>query len=293
VELSPDSEKKNGKIYGLDLNTTQIMGVLNVTPDSFSDGGQFVEVDKAVIHALQMEEDGAVIIDVGGESSRPGADPVSEEEELSRVIPVIDGIRKNSQILISIDTTKSRVADSALQVGANWINDISGLRTDPEMMVVASDYDCPVVVMHMKGTPQTMQENPTYNDVCQEINLFFEERIATLSHHGVNKIILDPGIGFGKRLEDNLTLISRCDSFQKHGLPVLAGPSRKSFIGMITGHAEDQRLAGTLAAVHVLVQKGVNILRVHDVRETRDFLQVLDALGVPSNRLNIDHKDTK
>jgi dihydropteroate synthase len=234
MEISPNPEIQKNNIYGLDLSSIRIMGVLNVTPDSFSDGGQYVEVDKAVTHALQMEEDGANIIDVGGESSRPGADPVSEEEELSRVIPVIDGIRKNSQILISIDTVKSRVADSALQVGANWINDISGLRMDPEMVGVASDYDCPVVVMHMKGTPKTMQTNPTYEDVCEEINLFFEERIATLSGQGVNKVVLDPGIGFGKRLEDNLALISRCESFQKHGLPVLAGPSRKSFIGMIT-----------------------------------------------------------
>jgi dihydropteroate synthase len=259
------------------------MGILNVTPDSFSDGGRFLDVDKAISHALQMEQDGADIIDVGGESSRPGADPVSEKEELSRVLPVIEGIREKSQILISIDTYKSGVAERALQAGANWINDISGLRSDPEMAGVAKDFDCPVVVMHMKGTPKTMQENPTYEDVCQEVTNFFEERIAVLGQHGIKKVILDPGIGFGKRLEDNLTLIRCCDIFQQHGLPVLTGPSRKSFIGMITGRPEDQRLAGTLATIQTLVQKGVNILRVHDVRETRDTLKVMNALGVQTD----------
>jgi dihydropteroate synthase len=267
------------------------MGILNVTPDSFSDGGQFLDVNKAISHALQMELDGADIIDVGGESSRPGADPVSEKEELSRVLPVIEGIREKSQILISIDTYKSGVAERALQAGANWINDISGLRSDPEMAGVAKDFECPVVVMHMKGpvvvmhmkgTPKTMQENPTYEDVCQEVTNFFEERIAVLAQHGIKKVILDPGIGFGKRLEDNLTLIGCCDIFQQHGLPVLTGPSRKSFIGIITGRAEDQRLAGSLATIQTLVQKGVNILRVHDVRETRDFLQVMAALNPES-----------
>jgi dihydropteroate synthase len=258
------------------------MGVLNITPDSFSDGGKFMDVGTAVAHALQMEEDGADIIDVGGESSRPGADPVSEEEEMSRVIPVIDGIRRNSQILISVDTNKSKVADSALQVGANWINDISGLRADPEMVDVAKSFDCPVVIMHMQGTPKTMQANPGYEDVCQEVNLFFEERIATLGQQGITKVILDPGIGFGKRLEDNLDLIRHSDRFQHHGRPILVGPSRKSFIGMITGQAEDQRLAGTLAAIQVLVQKGAHLLRVHDVLETMDYLKVMTALDIPT-----------
>ena len=285
----PDSIKNS--IPGLDLSSTRIMGVLNVTPDSFSDGGRFLDVDKAISHALQMEQDGADIIDVGGESSRPGADPVSEKEELSRVLPVIEGIREKSQILISIDTYKSGVAERALQSGANWINDISGLRSDPEMAGVAKDFDCPVVVMHMKGTPKTMQENPTYQDVCQEVTNFFEERIAVLAQHGIKKVILDPGIGFGKRLEDNLTLIRCCDIFQQHGLPVLTGPSRKSFIGMITGRAEDQRLAGSLATIQTLVQKGVNILRVHDVRETRDTLKVMNALGVQTGNLENNHKD--
>lgn len=281
IRSKPDSIKNS--IPGLDLSSIRIMGILNVTPDSFSDGGRFLDVNKAISHTLQMEQDGANIIDVGGESSRPGADPVSEKEELSRVLPVIEGIREKSQILISIDTYKSGVAERALQAGANWINDISGLRSDPEMAGVAKDFDCPVVVMHMKGTPKTMQENPTYEDVCQEVTDFFEERIAVLGQHGIKKVILDPGIGFGKRLEDNLTLIGCCDIFQQHGLPVLTGPSRKSFIGMITGRAEDQRLAGSLATIQTLVQKGVNILRVHDVRETRDTLKVINALSVQSD----------
>jgi dihydropteroate synthase len=195
---------------------------------------------------------------------------------------VVEGIRRNSQVLISIDTYKSKIADSALQVGANWINDISGLRADPKMVEVAEEYECPVVVMHMKGSPRTMQKNPTYNDVCREISDFFKERIDYLGKHGINNVILDPGIGFGKRLEDNLTLIRCCDIFQQFGFPVLVGPSRKSFIGMITGQPEDKRLAGTLAAVQILIQKGVNILRVHDVRETRDFLQVMSALNSKS-----------
>jgi dihydropteroate synthase len=254
------------------------MGVLNVTPDSFSDGGDFMDLGKAVAHALQMEEDGADIIDVGGESSRPGAEPVSAEEELERIIPVIDGIRRNSRVLISVDTTKSKVADSALQVGANWINDISGLRSDPDMIDLAHSYDCPVVVMHMKGTPKTMQQDPAYKNILEEIELFFKERIETLNQKGINKIVLDPGIGFGKRLQDNLDLIKNSDRFKKNGFPVLFGPSRKSFIGMITGQNENHRLAGSLAAVQVLVEKGVNIIRVHDVRETRDFLKVMTAL---------------
>jgi dihydropteroate synthase len=272
----------NNNPFGLDFASVCIMGVLNVTPDSFSDGGKFMDVGKAVAHALQMEEDGADIIDVGGESSRPGAEPVSEEEELDRVIPVIDGIRRNSQVLISVDTYKSKVADSALQVGANWINDISGLRSDPGMVEVARSFDCPVVVMHMKGTPRTMQQNPSYNNVFEEINLFFEERIAALTGQGITKIILDPGIGFGKRLEDNLELIRGGEKFKKYGYPVLIGPSRKSFIGMITGERENHRLGGTLAAVQVLMRQGINILRVHDVRETSDFLKVMSALEQPS-----------
>ena len=282
METSSKSDSFKNKILGLDPGSTLIMGILNVTPDSFSDGGRFLDVDKAVAHALQMEKDGAGIIDVGGESSRPGAEPVSEKEELSRILPIIKGIRGKSQVLLSVDTYKSGVAEQALRAGANWLNDISGLRSDPDMTGVAKDYDCPVVVMHMRGTPKTMQKNPTYDDVCREINDFFKERIDFLGQEGVTKVILDPGIGFGKRLEDNLALIRCCAAFQQHDLPVLIGSSRKSFIGMITGQPEDHRLAGTLATVQILVQGGVDILRVHDVRETRDFLQVLTALGVQS-----------
>jgi dihydropteroate synthase len=272
-------ELKTKSMSELDLNDIRIMGILNVTPDSFSDGGQFLDVDRAVSRALQMVEEGAYIIDVGGESSRPGADPVSEKEELSRVLPVIKGIREKSQILLSIDTYKSGVAEQALQAGVSIINDISGLRSDPGMINVAKDFDCPVVVMHMKGTPRTMQKNPSYLDVCQEVNDFFNERIEFLGKNGITKIILDPGIGFGKRLEDNLTLIRCCETFKQFGLPVLVGTSRKSFLGLITGRPEDQRLAGTLATIQPLVQQGVNILRVHDVQETKDFLKVIEALN--------------
>jgi len=269
------------------------MGILNITPDSFSDGGQFLDVSRAVAHALQMEKDGADIIDIGGESSRPGADPVSEKEELARVLPVIKGIREKSHILLSIDTYKSGVAKRALKAGVSLINDISGLRSDPEMINVAKDFDCPVVVMHMKGTPRTMQKNPSYGDVCREVDEFFYERIESLIKNGITKIILDPGIGFGKRPEDNLNLIRGCNIFSHHGLPLLVGPSRKSFIGLITDRPEDQRLAGTLATVQPLVQQGVNILRVHDVRETIDFLKVMTSIKESSDSLKANHQDTK
>ena len=278
MAINSNQVTRKDSFSDIDLNKTHIMGILNVTPDSFSDGGKYLDVEKAVSHALQMEKDGAYIIDVGGESSRPGTDPVSEKIELSRVLPVIEGIRKKSHILISIDTYKSAVAEKALQAGADVINDISGLRWDPEMPDVAREFECPVVVMHMKGTPKTMQKNPSYKDVCKEVNQFFTERIDSLGKLGINKIILDPGIGFGKRLQDNLALIHNCDIFRQHGLPLLVGPSRKSFIGMITGRPEDNRLSGTLAIVQDLVRKGVAMVRVHDVRETADFLKVMTSL---------------
>ncbi len=273
--LNPSFTERD--LYGLNLKTARIMGVLNVTPDSFSDGGQYLDHKKAISHALKMADEGAAIIDVGGESSRPGADPVSAEEELSRIIPVIDTIRSKSDVLISVDTYKSMVADKAMAAGANWINDISGLRADPDMTEVAGKYDCPLVVMHMLGTPKTMQENPVYENVCLAVNDFFEERIKTLSVHGINKLILDPGIGFGKRLKDNLNLLQCCDFFRQHGFPILIGASRKSFIGAITGRASEDRVAASLASLLIPVLKGANIVRVHDVPETKDALKMIEA----------------
>jgi len=265
--------------YRLKMNSVQLMGIVNVTPDSFSDGGRYFDVSRAVDHALRLEKEGAVIVDIGGESSRPGAAEVTLEEELTRVIPVIEGIREKSHICISVDTTKAEVAEKALLSGADWINDISALRADKSMISVIKRHQCPVVVMHMQGTPQNMQNNPYYQNVCLEVDDFFSECIKALHKHGIEKIILDPGIGFGKRLEDNLALINGATLFRRHGYPLLYGTSRKSFIGTITGKTVDKRLAGSLASLVPLIKKGVNIFRVHDVSETKDFIDILKAVG--------------
>jgi len=274
--LNPDF--LNGQTFGLDLNQVQIMGILNVTPDSFSDGGRYLDTGRAVDRALTMIEEGAAIIDIGGESSRPGSDPVSEKEEAGRVIPVITGLRRQSDCLISVDTTKAGVAARALEAGADWVNDISALRADGEMTAVIRRFECPVVIMHMLGTPKTMQTNPFYQNVCSEVDDFFSERIITLNKAGIQKIILDPGIGFGKRLQDNLDLIKGAALFRRHGYPLLYGTSRKSFIGSITGQEAGQRLAGTLATVTGLLGSGVHLLRVHDVRATGDVIDIWKSL---------------
>ena len=273
--------KNNGnwKGYGLDLSGPRVMGIVNVTPDSFSDGGKYNTLEQAVKHAQSLEKEGVDIIDVGGESSRPGAEPVPEHEEMQRVIPVIQEIRKYSHIPISIDTCKANVADNALEIGANWINDISGLRLDPNMVYVAAKWNCPVVVMHMKGTPKTMQENPCYENVIKEITDYFEERISVLHQHDIKKIILDPGIGFGKRLNDNLKILKELDKFKKAGYPLLIGASRKSFIGEITGRNIDRRVAGSITSVIWAILKGVNIVRVHDAVETVDAIKVINNIS--------------
>jgi dihydropteroate synthase len=228
-----------------------------------------------VDHGLQLVAEGADILDIGGESSRPGAAAVSVSEELKRVIPVIKGIRKITNVPISIDTTKASVAEQAIIAGANWVNDISGLRWDPDMISVVRKLQVPVVVMHMQGTPRTMQKNPHYNNVCLEVDNFFEERIRTLNSTGITRIILDPGIGFGKRLEDNIDLIRGATLFRRHGYPLLYGSSRKSFIGKITGKPVDERLAGSLASLVNLQAAGVNIFRIHDVAASKDFLAMI------------------
>jgi dihydropteroate synthase len=265
--------------YGLDLSRTRIMGILNITPDSFSDGGKFLQLDNALAQAGEMEAAGAGIIDIGGESSRPGAPAVSETEELSRVLPVIQAIRRRrSAILLSIDTCKARVAEEALRLGANWINDISGMRFDPEMSEVVKKRDCPVVIMHMLGTPQTMQLNPCYHDVIAELHIFFSERIQFLNSLGIRKIILDPGIGFGKRLEDNLLILKKLETFKCYGYPLLVGTSRKSFIGTVTGRTVADRLSGTLATIAWSVARGVSIIRTHDVAEASDAIKLIDSI---------------
>lgn len=258
---------------------TTILGILNITPDSFSDGGEYFDrIDSAVERAKRMVLDGADIIDIGGESSRPGSDPVSIEEELRRVIPVIERLSKEISVPISIDTYKPEVAQKAIAAGANMINDITGL-TQSAMIDVAAQARCPVIIMHMQGQPKTMQENPLYEDIINDIIHFFEERIAMARTAGISQLILDPGIGFGKTLEHNLTILKHIGKFTDFGYPVLVGTSRKSFIGTLTGGLPaDQRLEGTIASTVAARLQGVSWVRVHDVAPCRRALQVIDAL---------------
>jgi dihydropteroate synthase len=265
------------KQYTLRFEKTLIMGILNMTPDSFSDGGQFNTLDAAVAHAKHLVADGADIIDIGGESTRPGSEPLSEEEELSRVLPLITRLEKELPVPLSVDTYKPRVADIALRTGAHLINDITGL-TNPEMRNVAADHKVPVVMMHMLGTPKVMQQHPVYQDVVSDIHTFFQRQIKTAQQAGISQLIIDPGIGFGKTLEHNLRLLKHLNRFEDLGCPLLVGPSRKSFIGMITGLPVHERLEGTLAAVAVAVQNGANIIRVHDVKQCKRAIQVIDAI---------------
>jgi dihydropteroate synthase len=258
-----------------------VMGILNVTPDSFSDGGQFNEVEAATARALQMVEDGADIIDIGGESTRPGADPVELLEEMDRVIPVITRLRQRTDIPISIDTYKAAVAEAAINEGADIVNDISSLREDPEMVKLVARTSVPVVLMHMLGRPKDMQVNPSYEDCVAEIKAFFTERIAFAVSHGVDtsQIIIDPGIGFGKRLADNIDILAELDEFQSLSRPILVGASRKSFIGMLSPSTEppESRLGGSIAAAVMATLHGADIIRVHDVRETVEAMKVMLA----------------
>ena len=257
-----------------------VMGIINVTPDSFSDGGVHFDHPKAVHSAMQMEEDGASFIDIGGESTRPGAEEVGEEIELERVIPVIQGIRKRSEIRISIDTRKAAVAKAALDAGANIINDVSALRHDPAMRPLAAERGVPVILMHMRGEPRTMQESIHYDDVvsdvARELAQWRDDAVAA----GVDgsKVYIDPGIGFGKTFDHNLEILARCDELALIA-PVVIGASRKAFIGHLTGRGSGaSRASGSLAAVAAALRGGAVIVRVHDVRETVDFLRVLQAI---------------
>ncbi len=257
-----------------------VMAILNVTPDSFSDGGRHFDRDVAIDAALRMEKDGAAIIDVGGESTRPGSDEVPVDEELERVVPVIEGIRKRSDVRISVDTRKARVAAAALDAGADIINDVSALRHDAEMRLLAATRRVPVILMHMRGEPRTMQENPQYDDVvrdvARELETWRDEAVAA----GIDpaNVLIDPGIGFGKTFEHNLELLAHCDELTRIA-PVVIGASRKGFIGHLTGQAGGApRMAGSLATVAAAHRGGAAIVRVHDVRETVDFLKVLRAI---------------
>ena len=263
------------------------MGILNVTPDSFSDGGLYFDTQKAINHALSMIEDGADIIDIGGESTRPFSDPVSVDDELLRVIPVVKELRKRTDTVISIDTTKSTVAKEACLVGADIINDISGMLFDAEMIDVAKDIGCPVVLMHIKGNPKTMQENPTYDNVVSEIKCHLLDRIDYVIENGIDKknIILDPGIGFGKTIENNFEILNRLDELTSIEYPFLIGVSNKSFIGKTLNINENDRLQGTIVANTIALQKGCKIFRVHNVKEAKRCLLIANKI-VNSDRLN-------
>lgn len=257
---------------------TVVMGVLNITPDSFSDGGLFMDSAQALAHAKQMVQDGADIVDVGGESTRPGAKLVSQEEELRRVKPVVDLLVREG-IVVSIDTQKPGVAEECLQKGASLVNDVSGLKNEAMAQIVAR-HNVPVVIMHMKGTPQDMQQDPAYErGVVEEIKEFFRERIQKAKEAGIQDIILDPGIGFGKTLEHNLEILRRLSEFKDLGYPLLIGTSRKSFIGKLMGNAPpEERLEGTIASMIVAVMNGARFVRVHDVKECKRALLVADAI---------------
>lgn len=257
-----------------------VVGIVNVTPDSFSDGGQFFDPNLAIEHGLKLAAEGADILDIGGESTRPGSAAVSEADELKRVAPVIAAIAKQSHLPISIDTMKPAVAKACLEAGAAIINDVSGFR-DPAMIEIAAKYQAGIIVMHMQGTPATMQKNPHYEDVMHEVGEFFAERIAALVSAGLPEecISLDPGIGFGKTLEHNLELLGNLGAFAKFNRPVCLGVSRKGFIGTICGRPVEERLAGSLAVACFAADRGeAQLLRVHDVAATRDAMLLLDRI---------------
>ena len=259
---------------------TLVMGILNVTPDSFSDGGKFYSTNDAFNHALKMIQDGADIIDIGGESTRPGADSLDDDEEMSRIIPVIQALRKESDILLSIDTYKSSVAEKAIEAGANIINDISGLCFDPKMVSLVADKNVPVVIMHIKGTPKTMQENPVYGDLIGELKTFFLKQIQLAKKNGVkqSQMILDPGIGFGKKYDDNFTILNQLNEICDLGYPVMIGPSRKSFIGQTLDLPPDDRVEGTAAAVSAGILNGARIVRVHDVKAMKRIVTITEKI---------------
>lgn len=275
-------KKLSWRNFSFDFSArTYIMGILNVTPDSFSDGGVYLDKERAVEHALRMQEEGADIIDIGGESTRPGAEAVPVKEEIRRVIPVIEILAKRLKIPISVDTYKASVAEVALSAGATMVNDISGLRFDPEMPEIVVRHRVPVVIMHIKGTPRDMQINPTYRALIPEIKDYLMEGILIAQRAGIpdNMIIIDPGIGFGKTWEHNLEILRSLNEFRTLKKPLLLGPSRKSFIGKVLGDLPvTERFEGTAAAVAIGILNGANIIRVHDVKAMVRVARVVDAI---------------
>lgn len=270
-----------GRFRLLRRRSPLLMGVVNVTPDSFSDGGRFLDPGAAVRHALALVEAGADLLDVGGESSRPGAMPVDRDEEIRRITPVLEELRQRTEIPISIDTTKAAVAQAALAAGADIVNDISGLRGDPAMLPLLAQRDCGVVLMHMQGEPRTMQVAPHYDDVVREVRAWLEKRFHTLLDAGMapERVVLDPGIGFGKRYADNVELLRCIESLRVHDRPLLVGASRKAFLGWLLAEPEPlARIEGDLAVNLHCHRKGVEILRLHDVRAARRLFRVVEAL---------------
>jgi dihydropteroate synthase len=257
---------------------THIMGVLNVTPDSFSDGGKYLDLEQAVVQGLKLAKDGADFIDVGGESTRPDSEPVLVEEEIRRIVPVIKALSKKVNIPISIDTYKADTADAALQAGAVIVNDISAMTFDAKMASVVVKYRASIILMHMRGAPKTMQENPTYKNVTTEVIQFLSERLFAAKEAGIEQMIVDPGIGFGKKFEHNIQLLRELKSFTSFGYPLLVGPSRKAFLGAILHLPVNERIEGTAAVVTSAILNGANIIRVHDVKEMKRVAMVADAL---------------
>jgi dihydropteroate synthase len=259
-----------------------VMGIVNVTPDSFSDGGRFADAAVAVAHGLQLVREGADLLDIGGESTRPGAAPVSLEEELARVLPVVRGLVSQTRIPLSVDTSKAEVARQALAAGAHAINDVTALRGDPDMAAVVRDFGAGIILMHMQGTPATMQLQPTYADVVREVVAFLEARLQAAVDLGIAacRVVLDPGIGFGKTAVHNRELLSRLGELQRLGRPVCLGVSRKGFLGKLLNRPVQERLAGSLAAVcFALARHTAQVVRVHDVAPTRDAVTVFTALS--------------
>jgi dihydropteroate synthase len=267
-----------------------LMGIVNVTPDSFSDGGHYFDADAAVAHALQLVADGADLVDVGGESTRPKAEPVPADEELRRVLPVVERLVGQIDVPISIDTSKAAVARAALAAGAEIINDVTGLTGDDEMLPLAVDTGAGICAMHMQGTPQTMQDNPAYRDVVAEVYDYLRQRRDALFAAGVepHRICLDPGIGFGKTYAHNMQLLANCQSFHELGCPLLVGPSRKGFLGKMIGNAEADRTPALIGVVLSLALQGVQVVRVHDVRPVREALTAFAAAGGVLRRIGYE-----
>jgi dihydropteroate synthase len=276
--MSINFKYRFGKVeYDL-ASRTYVMGILNVTPDSFSDGGRYLNIEQAIEHGQKLVEDGADFIDVGGESTRPGSESVSIKEEVRRVIPVIESLNKKIGVPISIDTCKSDVAEAALQFGATIVNDISAMTFDTKMASVIAKHQASVVLMHIKGTPKNMQMNPIYNNVTEDVKQFLREQLEEATKAGITQIMIDPGIGFGKKFEHNIQLLKELKTFTSLGYPLLVGVSKKSFLSAILSLPPNERVEGTAAAVTASILNGANIIRVHDVKEMKRVAMVSDAL---------------